>query len=181
MILFCPLRTLNCMVGQMKHILATEQRKTDFRPEDENNVMIQYTTVRNGKRTSIRPALTSCLFLTFSPTCTPPSPSRPDRRPAPKSAPMSVGRWSTCGSPWMGRMWTRCWRSWACVSTDSSTSTYSSTATAQWEACWPSVMWLNTENAPRTSGWVKGQRSSMHCSEGKTWLFLRRHFLRFIK
>lgn len=39
-------RTLNCMVGQMKHILATEQKKTDFRPEDENNVMIQYTTVR---------------------------------------------------------------------------------------------------------------------------------------
>uniref|UniRef100_A0A673C8R1 Exocyst complex component 5 n=1 Tax=Sphaeramia orbicularis TaxID=375764 RepID=A0A673C8R1_9TELE len=37
-------RTLNCMVGQMKHILATEQKKTDFRPEDENNVMIQYTT-----------------------------------------------------------------------------------------------------------------------------------------
>uniref|UniRef100_A0A672FF18 Exocyst complex component 5 n=1 Tax=Salarias fasciatus TaxID=181472 RepID=A0A672FF18_SALFA len=36
-------RTLNCMVGQMKHILATEQRKTDFKPEDENNVMIQYT------------------------------------------------------------------------------------------------------------------------------------------
>uniref|UniRef100_I3KWA1 Exocyst complex component 5 n=2 Tax=Oreochromis TaxID=8139 RepID=I3KWA1_ORENI len=36
--------TLNCMVGQMKHILATEQKKTDFRPEDENNVMIQYTT-----------------------------------------------------------------------------------------------------------------------------------------
>lgn len=34
------------MVGQMKHILATEQKKTDFRPEDENNVMIQYTTVR---------------------------------------------------------------------------------------------------------------------------------------
>lgn len=29
----------------MKHILATEQKKTDFRPEDENNVMIQYTTV----------------------------------------------------------------------------------------------------------------------------------------
>ncbi|KAG5283859.1 hypothetical protein AALO_G00020260 [Alosa alosa] len=37
-------RTLKCMVGHMKHILATEQRKTDFRPEDENNVMIQYTT-----------------------------------------------------------------------------------------------------------------------------------------
>ncbi|XP_035388905.1 exocyst complex component 5 [Electrophorus electricus] len=37
-------RTLNCMIGQMKHILATEQKKTDFRPEDENNVMIQYTT-----------------------------------------------------------------------------------------------------------------------------------------
>uniref|UniRef100_A0AAQ4PDT7 Exocyst complex component 5 n=1 Tax=Gasterosteus aculeatus aculeatus TaxID=481459 RepID=A0AAQ4PDT7_GASAC len=37
-------RTINCMVGQMKHILATEQKKTDFKPEDENNVMIQYTT-----------------------------------------------------------------------------------------------------------------------------------------
>uniref|UniRef100_A0A4W5N082 Exocyst complex component 5 n=1 Tax=Hucho hucho TaxID=62062 RepID=A0A4W5N082_9TELE len=36
-------RTLNCMLGQMKHILATEQKKTDFRPEDENNVMIQCT------------------------------------------------------------------------------------------------------------------------------------------
>ncbi|XP_041131793.1 exocyst complex component 5 [Polyodon spathula] len=36
-------RTLNCMVGQMKHILATEQKKTDFKPEDENNVAIQYT------------------------------------------------------------------------------------------------------------------------------------------
>lgn len=42
------LRTLNCMVGQMKHILTTEQKKTDFRPEDENNVMIQYTTVRHA-------------------------------------------------------------------------------------------------------------------------------------
>uniref|UniRef100_A0A6Q2ZR46 Exocyst complex component 5 n=1 Tax=Esox lucius TaxID=8010 RepID=A0A6Q2ZR46_ESOLU len=41
-------RTLNCMVGQMKHILATEQKKTDFRPEDENNVMIQYTAVRSA-------------------------------------------------------------------------------------------------------------------------------------
>lgn len=37
-------RTINCMIGQMKHILVTEQKKTDFRPEDENNVMIQYTT-----------------------------------------------------------------------------------------------------------------------------------------
>lgn len=37
-------RTINCMIGQMKHILTTEQKKTDFRPEDENNVMIQYTT-----------------------------------------------------------------------------------------------------------------------------------------
>ncbi|XP_060790227.1 exocyst complex component 5 [Neoarius graeffei] len=39
-------RTLNCMIGQMKHILATEQKKTDFRPEDENNAMsaLQYTT-----------------------------------------------------------------------------------------------------------------------------------------
>uniref|UniRef100_A0A8C6VW56 Exocyst complex component 5 n=1 Tax=Nothobranchius furzeri TaxID=105023 RepID=A0A8C6VW56_NOTFU len=37
-------RTLNCMVGQMKHVLTTEQKKTDFRPEDENNVMIQCTS-----------------------------------------------------------------------------------------------------------------------------------------
>ncbi|XP_053924337.1 exocyst complex component 5 isoform X3 [Cuculus canorus] len=36
-------RTLNCMIGQMKHILAAEQKKTDFKPEDENNVLIQYT------------------------------------------------------------------------------------------------------------------------------------------
>uniref|UniRef100_A0A5F8H2W1 Exocyst complex component 5 n=1 Tax=Monodelphis domestica TaxID=13616 RepID=A0A5F8H2W1_MONDO len=36
-------RTLNCMVGQMKHILTAEQKKTDFKPEDENNVLIQYT------------------------------------------------------------------------------------------------------------------------------------------
>lgn len=39
------LRTLNCMIGQMKHILAAEQKKTDFKPEDENNVLIQYTNV----------------------------------------------------------------------------------------------------------------------------------------
>ncbi|KAM8921624.1 exocyst complex component 5 [Pelodytes ibericus] len=37
-------RTLNCMVGQMKQILTSEQKKTDFKPEDENNVLIQYTT-----------------------------------------------------------------------------------------------------------------------------------------
>lgn len=37
------------MVGQMKHILTTEQKKTDFRPEDENNVMIQYTTVSHRR------------------------------------------------------------------------------------------------------------------------------------
>lgn len=42
------------MVGQMKHILATEQRKTDFRPEDENNVMIQYTTVRDAWLLALR-------------------------------------------------------------------------------------------------------------------------------
>ncbi|XP_012371275.1 exocyst complex component 5 [Octodon degus] len=36
-------RTLNCMIGQMKHILASEQKKTDFKPEYENNVLIQYT------------------------------------------------------------------------------------------------------------------------------------------
>ena len=29
----------------MKHILAAEQKKTDFKPEDENNVLIQYTNV----------------------------------------------------------------------------------------------------------------------------------------
>lgn len=33
------------MIGQMKHILAAEQKKTDFKPEDENNVLIQYTNV----------------------------------------------------------------------------------------------------------------------------------------
>lgn len=33
------------MIGQMKHILAAEQKKTDFKPEDENNVVIQYTNV----------------------------------------------------------------------------------------------------------------------------------------
>lgn len=37
-------RTLNCMAGQMKQILTAEQKKTDFKPEDENNVLIQYTT-----------------------------------------------------------------------------------------------------------------------------------------
>ncbi|XP_037249899.1 exocyst complex component 5 isoform X1 [Falco naumanni] len=37
------IRTLNCMIGQMKHILTAEQKKTDFKPEDENNVLIQYT------------------------------------------------------------------------------------------------------------------------------------------
>ncbi|KAF2985350.1 hypothetical protein EK904_015132 [Melospiza melodia maxima] len=39
------IRTLNCMIGQMKHILAAEQKKTDFKPEDENNVLIQYTNI----------------------------------------------------------------------------------------------------------------------------------------
>uniref|UniRef100_A0A8C4R944 Exocyst complex component 5 n=1 Tax=Eptatretus burgeri TaxID=7764 RepID=A0A8C4R944_EPTBU len=38
------IRTLNCMVGQMKQILNAEQRKTDFRPEDEGRVINQYTT-----------------------------------------------------------------------------------------------------------------------------------------
>lgn len=46
------------MVGQMKHILATEQKKTDFRPEDENNVMIQYTAVRLHSSTI---KLTKCI------------------------------------------------------------------------------------------------------------------------
>lgn len=91
------------------------------------------------------------IFLVTNFTVFPPS-----DRPAPRFAPTSVGRWSTCGSPWMGKMWIQCWRSWAFVSTDSSTSTYSSTATAQWEACWPSATWLNTVDAPRTSGWAGG-------------------------
>lgn len=86
------------------------------------------------------------LSLCVSPPC----------RPAPRYVPTSVDRWSTCESPWMGRMWTRCWRSWASVSTGSSTSTYSSTVTAQWEACWPSATWLNTDDVPRTSGWAEG-------------------------
>lgn len=43
--MFSISRTLNCMIGQMKHILAAEQKKTDFKPEDENNVLIQYTNV----------------------------------------------------------------------------------------------------------------------------------------
>lgn len=98
----------------------------------------------------------------------------PHGRPAPRFAHTSVGRWSTCGSPWMGRMWTQCWRSWAFVSTGSSTSTYSSTVTAQWEACWPSATWLNTDGAPRTSGWAGGHRSRIHWSQGKTWLFQQR-------
>lgn len=33
------------MIGHMKHILSVEQKKTDFKPEDENNVLIQYTNV----------------------------------------------------------------------------------------------------------------------------------------
>lgn len=37
------------MIGQMKHILAAEQKKTDFKPEDENNVLIQYTNVSKLK------------------------------------------------------------------------------------------------------------------------------------
>ncbi|KAJ7345401.1 hypothetical protein JRQ81_001351 [Phrynocephalus forsythii] len=36
-------RTLNCMIGQTKHILAAEQKKMDFKPEDAQNVLIQYT------------------------------------------------------------------------------------------------------------------------------------------
>lgn len=194
-------RTINCMVGQMKHILATEQKKTDFRPEDENNVMIQYTTVRDA-RPQLLPlsshakqnksanatckSLTSvclvvfrinscqlfCQYVFHVSLCV-----SPPGRPAPRYVPTSVGRWSTCGSPWMGKMWTRCWRSWAFVSTGSSTSTYSSTATAQWEACWPSATWLNTDGAPRTSGWAGGHRSRIHWSQGKTWLLQQRLYL----
>lgn len=39
------------MIGQMKHILAAEQKKTDFKPEDENNVLIQYTNVSKSNYT----------------------------------------------------------------------------------------------------------------------------------
>lgn len=58
MVLSSLCRTLNCMVGQMKHILATEQKKTDFRPEDENNVMIQCTAVSS----ELHPTSTSGLI-----------------------------------------------------------------------------------------------------------------------
>jgi len=44
----------------MKHILATEQKKTDFRPEDENNVMIQYTTVRDAELTCKTKQISKC-------------------------------------------------------------------------------------------------------------------------
>uniref|UniRef100_S4RL40 Exocyst complex component 5 n=1 Tax=Petromyzon marinus TaxID=7757 RepID=S4RL40_PETMA len=36
-------RTLNCMLGQTKQILNTEQKKTDFKPEDESVFQNQYT------------------------------------------------------------------------------------------------------------------------------------------
>lgn len=64
-------RTINCMVGQMKHILATEQKKTDFRPEDENNVMIQYTTV-SYRRTLWLHTTSGMGFLTLSSSSHPP-------------------------------------------------------------------------------------------------------------
>lgn len=57
MVLSSLCRTLNCMVGQMKHILATEQKKTDFRPEDENNVMIQCTAVSSELHSASTPGL----------------------------------------------------------------------------------------------------------------------------
>ena len=64
-------RTINCMVGQMKHILATEQKKTDFKPEDENNVMIQYTTV-SARRALRLHTKSMTVFLTPSSSSTPP-------------------------------------------------------------------------------------------------------------
>lgn len=179
-------RTTNCMVGQMKHILTTEQKKTDFRPEDENNVMIQYTTVRDTR--PLRALLSShakqirkcilliCLSLNVLNSCFASGQHifhvslcvSPPGRPAPRCAPTSVGRWSTYESPWMGKMWTRCWRSWAFVSTGWSTSTCSSTATAPWEACWPSATWRSTDAPPRNSGWAGGHRSRIHCVDPLT-------------
>lgn len=52
------------MIGQMKHILATEQKKTDFRPEDENNAMsaLQYTTVSNTKFWSVAELRMDCKY-----------------------------------------------------------------------------------------------------------------------
>lgn len=55
----------------MKHILATEQKKTDFRPEDENNVMIQYTTV-SYRRTWRLHTKSMMVFLTASSSSHPP-------------------------------------------------------------------------------------------------------------
>lgn len=56
------------MVGQMKQILAAEQKKTDFKPEDENNVFIQYTTVSyiwnfTKKKATLNKVLTRVLGL----------------------------------------------------------------------------------------------------------------------
>lgn len=113
------------------------------------------------------------VFWAYSPVCVP-------GRPAPKYVPTSVGRWNTCGSPWTVKMWTQCWRSWAYVSTGSSMSIYSNTATAQWEACWPSATWLNTDDAPRTSGWAGGHRSRMHWSQGKHGSAYKGSYLRTV-
>lgn len=52
-------------MGQMKHILAAEQKKTDFKPEDENNVLIQYTNV-SKMRMLVRISALLLLLLTFS-------------------------------------------------------------------------------------------------------------------
>ncbi|CAD7673208.1 unnamed protein product [Nyctereutes procyonoides] len=46
-------KTLNFMIGQMKHILAAEQKKTDLKPEDENNVLIQYTNALENIRNAM--------------------------------------------------------------------------------------------------------------------------------
>lgn len=60
------------MIGQMKHILAAEQKKTDFKPEDENNVLIQYTNVSNQSVTKYKmlliqlPLYNMCIYLMTS-------------------------------------------------------------------------------------------------------------------
>lgn len=54
------------MIGQMKHILAAEQKKTDFKPEDENNVLIQYTNVSKMIQYATKNICFVCTFVNIS-------------------------------------------------------------------------------------------------------------------
>ena len=54
------------MIGQMKHILAAEQKKTDFKPEDENNVLIQYTNVSKMIQYASKNICFVCAFVNIS-------------------------------------------------------------------------------------------------------------------